>query len=184
MRRKSAVIRSMCINPRSGVNRQTAATTSSATTRATHPRSDRCTGVRSPVGTKVSTSRSAAGRSGSQTSPSRNARCIDGAAPPATAASGSAGMGSVSSVRGAPRSASTAAINEPRLASASAKTWRSTPRCSDSSRSRKCSTTGPRRGSSAASSTRSHSLSSPIDRLLRFADPTRATTPSTIMTFE
>ena len=68
----------------------------------------------------------------------------------------------------------------PRAATASA----DNPRCSASSLSRMWRMPARASGSPAASTARSHSVSIPIERCEKLADPMRASTSSTIITFE
>ena len=67
---------------------------------------------------------------------------------------------------------------------ASATRSRATPRCSARRRSRSLAIPLSSLASPSDSITRSHSVSSPIERLLRLAEPTRTELSSTIMSFE
>ena len=75
-----------------------------------------------------------------------------------------------------------AAIRLPVRASASSTRSGVVPRCSASRRARKAAIPRALRGSPAASTWRSHSVSNPIERLLRLAEPTRALLSSTTIT--
>ena len=150
------------------------------------PTSDRRTGRRRPSGTSIASSWSGAGCSGSQASPSRNARSHGGFAVrrrprrvgPARARAAAAA---------APSGPAAQRFDRARSASRARRARRRRPRVAvevlgQQPVAQRRDGDRPRRGSRSASSTRSHSVSRPIDRLLRFAEPTRAQRSSTIIT--
>ena len=131
---------------------------SSPATTSTWPSRDACT---SPGISRATTRSGCTGRSGSMISPSGTS------ASTLSETSGSRG----SSERSPPRSASIVASREPDSLSCAATRCVSVPRCSASSRCRNPRMALRIRSSPRASITRLHSVSKPMERLFRFAEP-------------